>query len=80
MHRQHRSSAERAALIEKYRTSGLSAEAFRARAGIPSSTFYQWLAKERAAPQSKPIRMARVIRGAAEQVTEVKAAVGRAVR
>jgi len=74
MHRQHRSAAERAALIEQYKSSGLSAEVFMARAGIPSSTFYQWLARERAALTTKPIRMARVVRrGAGEQVAAVTA-------
>jgi hypothetical protein len=76
MRRQHRSAAERSALIEAYRASGLSAEAFRARAGLPSSTFYQWLARERTAPPSKPIRMARVHRGVVKEATEVKTAAG----
>lgn len=57
-----RTLEERAQLLARYKASGLSAMAFSKEHGIPISTLYMWLLKER---RAKPaIRMARVIRQA----------------
>lgn len=54
------SAAERAEVIEKYRASGLSVDAFVVQEGMGSSTLYDWLARTRRS--EKPLRVARVIR------------------
>jgi lambda repressor-like predicted transcriptional regulator len=54
-----RGDAERARLIAVYKASGLSVQAFAKREGVPSSTLYQWLAKN---SRPAPVLLARVIR------------------
>ena len=39
----HRSPAERSRLLTEFDSSQMSAKAFAAKKGIPSSTFYQWV-------------------------------------
>jgi len=65
MARTVRSPEERARILGAYKASGLSAEMFAAREGLPSSTLYQWLARERRRrlrPRAEPVRIARVVR------------------
>lgn len=62
-----RSPEERARIIEAYKASGLSAQAFADREGLPSSTLYQWLEparRRRSRRQAEPLRIARVVRRA----------------
>jgi transposase-like protein len=62
-----RSSVERRRLVEAYRKSGVSVEAFAIREGVAVSTLYQWLRTPRLSARSTP-RLARVV------VTPTKAA------
>ncbi len=55
-----RSSEERGRLVEAYRKSGVSVDAFAAREGIGASTFYGWLRAPQLAPRSAT-RIARVV-------------------
>lgn len=55
-----RSSQERLRLVEEYRKSGVSVEAFAAREGVAVSTLYGWLRAPQSASRSTP-RIARVV-------------------
>lgn len=55
----HCRPAERSRLLTEFESSQMSAKAFAAKNGIPSSTFYQWLSRR---ARSKAPRIAKVIR------------------
>lgn len=71
-----RSPEERARIIEAYKASGLSGQAFADREGLASSTLYQWLSRarqRRSGGQAEQLRIARVVRRASVPVASAEA-------
>lgn len=85
MERSSRSVAEQTKMLESFESSGMSASAFAARAGIPKGTLYNWLSKARRratarshtldAPPASPVRVAKVVRRSSEATADVSSSI-----
>ena len=62
MHGVKRTAFERQSLVAACKASGLSPNAFAQHEHLPTSTLYQWLAKD--SPPQRALRIARVVRRA----------------